>query len=232
MKRNLSLGIATVVLAVALGGTAMAQTFPQNAKSGASAQTSEALVTILIPAVVGIDVEHNFVLAPAAVGSGCWGAGAAFPMPPGAGDTTFTFAVVTGTQIADTLDVTCPGAGGGQGAIAMVKVLSTATGTSTLKAKITDGGFGTSSGTKLTDLVPNVFSKLALVDSSGDSCGGGSKGFPSFAAENSDVSLVTAIPATAWSNCRQRLQLVMNTDTTTYKAGVATAKLTYTISTP
>ncbi len=232
MNQKRYLGIVTAVLAAAYGGAAMAQ-FPEGQKSGSAPQASNALVTILIPAVVGIDVEHNFVLRPNAVGSGCWGSGAAFPMAPGAGNTTFTFAVL-GTSIASTADVACPGAGAGQPDVATVKVLSTAGGTSTLKAKISDGGFGTSSGTALSTLVPDIFSKLSLIDSGGgDLCGGGTKAFPvSLAAAATDYSLVTVIPTTAWSNCRQKLQLIMNTDTTVYKGGVATAKLTYTISTP
>jgi len=234
MKRKLHIGIAAAVLTVAFGGTAMAQ-YPQGAKTGTQPQTSDALVTILIPAVVGIDVEHNFVLRPNAAGSGCWGIGAAFPMAPGAGNTTFTFAVNT-TSIADTADVACPGAGGGQADKATVKVLSTAAGTSTLKAQIADGGSGTSPGTALSSLVPDIFSKLSLIDSGdGDTCGGGgaTKAFPvSLAAAATNYNLVTLIPTTPWSNCRQKLQLIMNTDTVAYLAGVATGKLTYTISTP
>ncbi len=230
--RKLRVGVATAVLAAAFGTTAMAQ-FPEGQKSGSTPQASNALVTILLPSVVGIDVEHNFVLSPGAAGSGCWGTGAAFPMAPGAGDTTFTFAVNT-ASIASSADVACPSAGAGAADKATIRVFSSSASTSTLKCQISDGGFGTSASTKLSDLVPNIFSKLSLIDSGdGDLCGGGTKAFPvSLAAAAVNYNLVTVIPATLFSSCRQKLQLILNTDTTAYKGGAATAKLAYTITTP
>lgn len=236
MNRTRYLGIVTAILAVAFGGTAIAQTYPQLQVTGTAPITSGALVTITLPAVVGIDVEHNFVLSLGAAGTGCWGVGAAFPMASGAGNTTFTFAVKGLPAIADTADVSCPGAGAGQPDVATIKVFSTSSATSTLKCQITDGGFGVTPSKKLSDLVPDIWSgsRLSLIVGGGsEPCGGGTKAFPvTLALAATPYTLVTAIPATPFSSCTQKLQLVLNTDTVAYTSGTATGKLTYTISTP
>lgn len=231
MTRKLCIGIGAAALAVVLGGTAVAQPYPGGVQSGTAPQNSQALVTLIIPSVVGVNVGHNFILSPAAAGSGCWGSGAAFPMAPGAGDTTFTFAVRANSIGNNATDVSCPGAGGGQTDLADVNVFSTYATNSTLKVKLVESGFGSSPGTAMSTLVPDLFSKLSVTDG-GDGCVG-TKQFPvAIAANNTDYNVLTAVPKTAWVQCRQRLQLIMNTDNVAYAAGTATGKLTYTVTNP
>jgi hypothetical protein len=231
MKKRLHLGIAAVFLAFAFGGTAMAATLPDGLKSGTSPQSSGALVTLSLPSVVGVNVGHNFVLNFNS-GSTCYGNTGATSFPQAAsGNTTYTFAVTTTATDPATTAVACPGANG-QADVATVQVFSTfAAATGLLQAGIVDGGQG-GSATKFSDLIADIFSfnRLTLVKNGGDTCGGGTAVSP-MNLGTSAANLVTAIPATGWSDCKQTLKLTLASGTAV-KSGTATGTLTFTISHP
>ncbi|MEP6992900.1 MAG: hypothetical protein ABI968_00165 [Acidobacteriota bacterium] len=220
--------IMAVGFAMLVAGKAWAQ-FPQGVKSGASPQASGALVSLAIPAVLGVNVAHNFVLDFNS-GTKCWGTTGfgSYPQAP-AGNTTYTFAV-NSASIASSANVACPGAGA-QPDVATVQVFSTFAANSRLQASIVDGGQG-AQATTFTGLIADVFSanRLTLSIPGGDTCGGGTKVSP-YNLQVAAGNEVTAIPRTGWSNCTQTLSLTLAA-ATPVTAGSATGTLTYTIVNP
>lgn len=228
MKPRILLRIVTAATAVALGGTAMAVTLPSGIVTGVSPESSAALVTLAIPAVVGVNVAHNFVLDFNS-GTKCWGTTSSqgtFPQAS-SGTTTYTFAVSTTPTNSATTNVACPGAGA-QPDVATVQVLSTYGSASKLQASIVDGGVG-GQATAFTALIPDIFSATRLTLSTAD-C---TKGTPVSPMNllTTVASLDTAIPATGWNNCTQKLTLTLQA-ATPVGAGTATGILTFTISNP
>lgn len=220
--------LVAVCFALLVAGEALAQ-FPQGVKSGASPQGSGALVSLAIPAVLGVNVAHNFVLDFNS-GTKCWGTTGSGTYPQGpAGNTTYTFAV-NSASIASSANVACPGAGA-QPDVATVQVFSTFGTNSRLQASVLDGGQG-AQATAFTDLIADVFSanRLQLTIPGGDTCGGGTKVSP-FNLAVAAANQVTAIPRTGWSNCTQTLSLTLAAGTSV-TAGTATGTLTYTIVNP
>lgn len=215
-------------LSLLLAGTAWAQTFPQGVKSGTSPQQSQALVTLAIPAIVGVNVAHNFVLDFSS-STKCWGnTGYLGGFPPGtSGTTTYTFAVST-VSIPSSSPVACPGASG-QPDIGTIQVLSTMATASRLQAAITDGGVGGGT-TTFSSLIPDIFSAHRLTLNSADSCAGGSKAFP-FNLATTGANEVTAIPITGWADCKQTLSLAL-ASSTPVGSGTATGTLTFTMVSP
>ncbi len=220
--------IVAVCFTLFVAGQASAQ-FPQGVKSGASPQARQALVSLAIPAVLGVNVAHNFVLDFNS-GTKCWGTTGfgSYPQAP-AGNTTYTFAV-SAASIPNTVNVACPGAGA-QPDVATVQVFSTFATNSRLQAAIADGGLG-AQATTFTGLIPDVFSanRLQLTIPGGDACGGGTKVSP-YNLQVAAGNEVTAIPQTGWSNCTQTLSLTLAA-ATPVTSGTATGNLTYTMVNP
>jgi len=230
MTRKLCFGIAAAALTVGLGSTAVAQ-YPQGVTSGASPQSSSALVTLAIPAVVGVNVGHNFVLDFNS-GTRCWGTSSTqgtFPQAA-SGNTTYTFAV-SSASIPNSSNVACPAAGA-QPDIGTVQVFSTLSGASRLQASLSDGGTG-AQATLFTGLISDIFSanRLQLLIQGGDSCGTGATKTSPFNVAVAAANQVTGIPQTGWVNCRQTLQLTLAA-ATTVTSGTATGTLQYTIVSP
>lgn len=233
MNRKLCLGIAAAVVALGVGGTAMAQ-FPEGVKSGSGVtpgQTSRALATLAIPAVVGLNVGHNFVLdfSSATQCAGTTSTQTTFPQSPTV-NTTYTFAVST-AQIASSANVACPGSGS-QPDVATVQVFSTLGANSRLRAQISDGGVG-AQATTFAGLIPDIFTgnRLTLLITAGDSCGTGAAKTSPFVLQTAPADQVTGIPKTGWVNCTQKLQLTLN-PATAVNSGTATGTLTYTMVSP
>jgi hypothetical protein len=228
-RSDLSVRFLLAMPGLLLAGRALAQ-FPQGQQSGASPQSSGALVTLAIPSVLGISVAHNFVLDFNS-GTKCWGSTSSqgtFPQAA-SGSTSYTFAV-SATSIASSSNVACPGAGA-QADVGMVQVFSTASTNSRLQANLLDGGQG-AQATKLSDLIADVFTsnRLKLAIPGGDTCGGGTKTSP-MNLGTASANEVTAIPATGWGNCQQTLSLTLASSTAVV-AGTATGTLTFTIVNP
>jgi hypothetical protein len=223
-----------VSVSLALGcflvaASAQAQ-FPQGAASGASPQSRGALVTLALPAVLGVNVAHNFVLDFNS-GTKCWGTTSTqgtFPQAP-SGNTTYSFAV-SATSIPSSANVACPGAGA-QADVGTVQVFSTLPAASRLQASIVNGGQG-AQATTFTGLIADIFSanRLQLTIPGGDTCGGGTKVSP-YNLQVAAGNQVTAIPATGWSNCNQTLSLTLAA-ATPITAGTATGTMTYTMVSP
>lgn len=220
--------IMAVCFTLLVAGQASAQ-FPQGVKSGGSPQASGALVSLAIPAVLGVNVAHNFVLDFNS-GTKCWGTTGfgSYPQAP-SGNTTYTFAV-NSASIASSANVACPGAGA-QPDVATVQVFSTFATNSRLQASIVDGTQG-AQATAFTGLIPDVFSanRLQLTIPGGDSCGGGTKVSP-YNLQVAAGNEVSAMPQTGWSNCTQTLSLTLAAGTPV-TAGSATGTLTYTMVNP
>jgi hypothetical protein len=220
--------LAAVLFGVLLAGAALAQ-FPQGQQSGATPQSSGALVTLALPSVVGVNVAHNYVLDFNS-GTKCWGAGSTqgtFPQAA-SGTTTYTFAV-SATSIASSANVACPGAGS-QPDVGTMQVFSTSATTSHLQTGIVNGAQG-AQVTTFTGLIPDIYtaSRLSLAKVAG-TCGGGVVVTPhtmTVAASN----YVTAIPATGWSDCTQTLSLTLAA-ATPVSAGTATGTMTFTMISP
>jgi hypothetical protein len=227
-RSGFSIKIAAALFGVLLAGTALAQ-FPQGQQTGASPQTSGALVTLALPSVVGVSAAHNYVLDFSS-GTKCWGSGSTqgtFPQAV-AGTTIYTFAV-SATSIASSANVACPGAGS-QSDVGAVQVFSTSASNSRLQVGIVDGGQG-AQATAFTGLIPDIYSAARLKSATvAGTCGGGTIVTPhtmTVAASN----VVTAIPATGWSDCNQTLSLTLAA-ATPVSGGTATGTMTFTIVNP
>jgi hypothetical protein len=211
---------------------APAATLPDGQKSGATPQTSGALVTMAFPGVIGVNVAHNFVIDFNS-GTKCWGSSSTqgtFPQAA-SGTTTYTFAVVTTATDPATTAVACTGSGS-QSDVATVQVFSTfAAATGHLQVGIADGGQG-GSATKFSDLIADVFSASRLKLDTSDSCGGGTVDHGhALLAAGAMSDYVTVIPATGWSDCKQKLSLTL-ASSTAVAAGTATGTLTFTMVHP
>jgi hypothetical protein len=229
MRKYTTAFLLTAALA-AVSGRAMGQ-FPQNVQSGASPKTSSARITLAIPAIVGVNVGHNFVLDFNSA-TKCWGSTSTQGTFPQAvsGNTTYTFAV-SATSIGNAANVACPGANA-QPDIATIQVFSTVAANSRLQASITNGAAG-GQATTFTTLIADIFTanRLRLTIQAGDSCGTGAAKVSPFNLAVAAANQVTAIPTTGWVDCRQTLGLTL-ASTTALASGTATGTLAYTIVNP